>query len=312
MALLARKTIILAKKETTYGVDATPTGAANAILAEIDPSAITPLAGDTIQRNNARPYLGSFEQIHVNSHVIVPFSVEMVGSGSLGVAPAWAPLLLACGYDETINAGTSVEYDPLSIADTDSVTIYFHLDGQKHALVGARGTFTISMQANQIPKLNFTFTGMWVNPASVADPTPTFTSFQAPVPVNNANTSAAVLYTIDLVLNSLNVDNGNQVIHMDRPNEEKVQITDREISGSVEFQMTTLTAKNWFTSAIANTLSGISITHGPATKRVQLTSDRCQLIQPKYGNFNGEATLQANLLFVPSDAGNDEFQITVL
>jgi hypothetical protein len=312
MALLARKTIILAKQEVTYGVDAAPTGAANAILAEIDPSAISPLAGDTVQRANARPYLGGYDQIHVNTHVIVPFSVEMVGSGSLGVAPAWAILMLACGYEQTINAGTSVEYDPVSIADTDSITIYFHLDGQKHALVGARGTFTVEMQANQIPKFNFTFTGMWVDPASVADPTPTFTSFQAPVPVNNANTSAAVLYTIDLVLNQFTLDNGNTVVHMDRPNEEKVQITDRAVTGSCEFQATTLTAKNWFTTAKANTVSGINITHGPATKRVQITSSYCQMLQPKYGNFNGEATLQSNLLFVPSDAGNDEVKITVL
>jgi hypothetical protein len=42
--------------------------------------------------------------------------------------------------------------------------MYFELDGQRHALIGARGTFTIKADSQGIPYFHFTFTGMWVDP----------------------------------------------------------------------------------------------------------------------------------------------------
>jgi hypothetical protein len=42
---------------------------------------------------------------------------------------------------ETIVAVTSVTYAPASNS-TDSLTMYFELDGQRHALIGARGTWS--------------------------------------------------------------------------------------------------------------------------------------------------------------------------
>lgn len=102
MALLNRKRTLLAKIETVYGTDSAPTGAANAILCRnLD---ITPLEGQTVSRDLVRPFYGNSEQLPTSMYVKASFEVEMAGSGTAGVAPAWGPLLRACGFAETILA----------------------------------------------------------------------------------------------------------------------------------------------------------------------------------------------------------------
>ena len=101
MSLKTRKTIILAKVETTYGTDATPDGTNNAIL--VTEPTITPLAGSTVSRNNARTYLGNNQHIHVGSHVQCSFKVELAGGGAVDTAPPWGELLEGCGMAETVN-----------------------------------------------------------------------------------------------------------------------------------------------------------------------------------------------------------------
>ena len=61
MPLLARKKIILAKTESTYGTDPTPTGVANAIL--VRNLNLTPQDADLVNRDLVRPYLGRSEQL---------------------------------------------------------------------------------------------------------------------------------------------------------------------------------------------------------------------------------------------------------
>ncbi|MBU1692298.1 MAG: hypothetical protein KJ958_05525 [Gammaproteobacteria bacterium] len=100
--MLTRKRTILGKIETTYGQDPTPSGASNAILvSNINP---TPQETEMADRNLIRPHLGSSEQLPVAIHSMVEFDVEVAGSGTAGVAPAYGPLLRACAFAETILA----------------------------------------------------------------------------------------------------------------------------------------------------------------------------------------------------------------
>ena len=66
MPLLTRRRTILAKLENTYGVDATPTGSANAIL--IRNLNVTPLNAEVASRDLVRPYLGNSEQLIASKH----------------------------------------------------------------------------------------------------------------------------------------------------------------------------------------------------------------------------------------------------
>lgn len=102
MPKVQRRRTILAKIESTYGTDSVPTGNANAIL--VTDLNVSPLAADIVDRNLIRNYMGSSDQLIANARVECDFSVEMAGAGTAGSAPAYGPLLRACGLAETILA----------------------------------------------------------------------------------------------------------------------------------------------------------------------------------------------------------------
>ena len=187
MPLLTRKRLLLAKAEVTYGTDPTPTGAANAIL--VRNLEIVPLQSDVVQRELIRPYLGNYDQLLANTRVQVTFEVELAGSGTAGTAPAYGPVLKACGLSETIAASTSATYAPIS-ASFSSVTLYFFQDGIRHVVTGARGTFTLNGAVGAIPTIAFTMTGVFNAPTDTALSAPTYQNQATPLIFKNGNTTS--------------------------------------------------------------------------------------------------------------------------
>lgn len=309
MPLNNRKQIVLAKIESTYGTDSVPTGAANAIL--VSGLEIRPFEAETEQRGNIRPYLGNDGDIHVGARQGLKFLVELAGAGAAGTAPAYGPLLRACAFAETINAGIDVQYDPVS-EGFESVTLYFNVDGQRHVLTGARGTVKLMMEVNKIPHLEFDFTGQWNDPASAALPTPDFSAFQIPANVGPAQTSGFSLHAWSGEPTKLELDLSNQVVNHETFVSQEIAITDRQPGGSLTAEAAALGTFNPFTIANANTFGALALTHGATTgNQVVVNAPNVQLIQPKYSELNNVTMIEMGLKLIPGNAGNDEFKLTV-
>lgn len=309
MALLTRKRTILAKAETTYGTDATPTGAANAIL--VRNLSITPLNAELVSRDLVRPYLGASEQLIASSYVSVEFEVEMAGSGTAGTAPGYDALLKACGMASTVAAGVSVTYAPVS-SSFSSVTIYYNVDGVLHKVTGARGNVELDIQVGQIPVFRFSFTGLYNAPTDTAAPAVTYTTFQTPLAANSDNTSAFSFYSYSGALQSLNLNLNNAVTYRSLIGAEDVLMTDRQVGGTAVFEAPTIAQKDFFSLALGTTLGSLDITHGTtAGNKVQIVSARAKVNNPTYQDLNGIHMLQAPFNLVPSTTGNDEFSIVV-
>lgn len=309
MPLLSRKRTILAKTEITYGTDPTPTGTANAIL--VRNLNITPLNAELASRDLVRPYLGASEQLLASSYVAVDFEVEMAGAGTAGTAPAYGPLLLACGMSETLVALATATYTPVSTA-FKSVTIYYNVDGVLHKITGARGNVELNIAAGQIPTFKFSFTGLYNAPTDTAAPTVTYTSFQTPLVANNDNTTGFSLFSYSGVLSSLALNLNNAVAFRNLIGLEDVLMTDRQVNGTCVIEAPNMAAKDFFSIALGNTLGALDITHGTtAGNRVQISSARVDISNPTYQDMNGIQMLQIPLTLVPSTAGNDEISIVV-
>lgn len=100
--LLFRQKLILAKLESSYGVDPTLTGGANAILTK--DLQIQTFQGNTVDLNYDKGHLGNDKSIYVSPYSTLGFGVDIAGAGTAGVAPAYGPLLRACGFQEIVNA----------------------------------------------------------------------------------------------------------------------------------------------------------------------------------------------------------------
>ena len=177
MVMLKRKQVILAKIETTYGSDPTPTAGANAILA-INPEIKE--VKEVLERNINISSLSNKPSLKGKESIELTFGVELKGSGAAGTAPRLGALLQACSMDETVVGSTSVTYAPVS-ASQESVTIYLYIDGRLHKLTGARGSFKLTAPAGQLAMLEFTFKGIHNAVANAAIVSGTYDTPNPPV-----------------------------------------------------------------------------------------------------------------------------------
>lgn len=307
MPLLARKKIILAKIETTYGTDPTPTGSANAIL--VRNLNINPLETDVAERDLIRPYLGQSDRITAAQRVMVEFECELMASGTLGTVPQVSPLLRACAMGETINAGVSVVYAPVS-QTFESCTIYANVDGVLHKLTGARGTYSIEMNNKQLPVIKFQMTGIWSAPTDTALPTPTYTSV-IPQAINNINTTAFTFHSYSAIASQFAFDIGNSVVHRTLVGgTEQVLVTDRKATGQLQIESTTIAQKDYFTIAKNSTPGALSVTHGTTNgNKVQVDAPAVPIVKLGYAELDGIQMTQMDLALLPT-TGNNELTLT--
>jgi hypothetical protein len=311
MSLLDRKKLILAKIETVYGTDSVPTGAANAILTT--GLKITPMEGDDVDRELDTPYFGAQPTIPASLHAKVSFAVELEPSGTAGTAPGWGVLMRACAMAQTISAGVSVTYSPITNVPHDAVTIYVNLDGVNYVVLGARGTVKLAMAAQAIPKLEFEFQGLWTAPTDTAAPTPVYTAFAKPLVSNVTNTPVFTVNATTLRLKDLTFDLANEIENRFLiGGTDEVIITDRKPMIEMEVEARPMATLNPYTLARDQTTVPLVLQHGVAAgRRATLNVPRLQLMRP-----DSPGADQGRIMFplkgsVLPNTGNDEFTLVL-
>ncbi|MFN3971245.1 MAG: phage tail tube protein [Gemmobacter sp.] len=310
MPLFWNRKVILAKIETSYGTDAAPTGADNAVLALN--ITLAPMEGEDVARGLERPTLGADATIPAGLHAKLSFEVETAPSGTAGTAPAWGPLLRACAVAQVVSAGVSVAYNPISTAH-ESATLHFFVDGTRYALTGARGTAKLMFAASAVPKFMFEMTGLFTQPVAVANPTPTLTAWMDPQIVSDATTPTCSFNAVDLVMRSLEFDLGNQIAPRFLVNSESILIPQRSEKIAAVVEAVPLATLNPYALAAAQTTAALSLVHGTGAGRITtLAVPRAQIQRPQ-GLSNQDGLVEWPLSFVPlpGTAGNDQWTLTL-
>ena len=314
MSFKTRALVALAAMETTYGVDPTPTAVANAI--EILQPQLQPFNADEIARERARPAAGFDPVLLAGRNVVLSGQVELSGSGSSGAgiaAPAYGPILRACGLAETLVTTVGqerVEYDPVS-AEEESVTIYFFQAGARHRMTGARGTWGLQLSERQLPAFTFSITGLFETVTAAALPSDAdWSGFVNAVEMSEPNTQFT-LGGFAAVMESFTLAANNQVVLRDRANSREVQITDRGPTGQLQIQAPDPATQNYWSTISNETLVALQLIHGTQPgNRVQVDAPAVQIHAPSYADSQGTVMLSASLRF-NRVAGDDEFKITV-
>ena len=312
MARKVRNTAILAKIQTAVGVDAAPTGAANALL--VSNLQAPNFNANNVDRDNVRPYFGASEQLVGTNYYTVGFDIELAGSGTAGEAPAFDCLLRACALAADVQSAY-VEYTPITDAQ-EAVTIYWYDSGVLHKLIDAMGTFVLKVNVGERPVLSFSFTGKYggITAASVVDVT--LTGFKTPKVVTDTN-------TLDLVFGAayaagaltggtaqtstgLEVDIGNTVTFTPLVGLEAVDITARAAKIKTKFDQTAANEVAFMADVLANTTRAVSMQHGTVAGNIALIhAPAVQFINPTKEDLNGRRLIGYEGRLVPS-AGNDE------
>ena len=307
MTLRTSQRLLLAEIESSYASDPTPDGT-NAIL--VRSLEITPIQSDVVERELIRGFMGNFEALLANQRVELTFEVELAGSGAAGTAPAWSPIMKACGCSETIVASTSVTYAPVS-SSFSSCTFYYFTDGLRHKVTGARGSFSISAEVGAIPTISFTFQGIYNAPDDSANPTPTYANQAKPVLFKNGNTTSQQLFSYAGAVQSFNFDLAGSLVYRELVGGTKeVLFTDRKPSGSIVLEAELVATHDFFGDITGTSTGNNTFQHGTSAGNiVTFSAPQTDLTSASYSDSDGIQMLNLDYNATPTDAGNNEFSV---
>lgn len=275
-------TVILAKKEATYGTDAAPTVAANAVLTRN--FSAKPIDVDQIDRNLDMPNYGAFPGGPSNERRTSSYEVEIAGSGAAGTAPGWMELLEGCGMAAaTLNAGVSaVQTFAPAGASVSSLTHYDFLTDQRRKMAGSVGSFSFDFTAGTYPYFGFNWTGL-VPAATPFDKTApgaaTLTRWKAPVEVNNANTTFA-LDGYAAKLRSWKGDANVQTALRSLVGSRYVRRGNHKLTSTVMIEAPDIATKDYIQTLRAGSLIAVSMVHGTvAGNIVELGATKVQVTE---------------------------------
>jgi len=310
MTLRTSQRLLLAEIESTYGTDPTPTGAANAIL--VRSLEITPIQADVVERQLVRGFMGNFEALLAFQRVEMTFEVELAGSGTAGTAPAWGPIMKACGATETIVADTSVTYAPRS-SSFDSVTLYYYTDGLRHKVTGARGSFSINATVGEIPTISFSFQGIYNAPDDSANPTPTYQNQAKPVLFKQGNTTAQQLFSYAGAVESFTFDLNAELIYRELVGgSREVLYNDRKPSGTVVLEAELVATHNYFGDITGTSTGNNTFQHGQTGGNIAtFSAPQTDITGLSYSDSSGIQMLNVEYNATPTDAGNDEWSLAM-
>lgn len=228
--MLRRRTVVAAKIESTYGDDASPVSATDSMLcydADWKPGL------EDIERN---PYRSSLSRLMPRKGVqsgTLTFKTEILGSGTVGTAPAISPILRACGYKIASDAAGVVYYPEDDQTLMPSCTIYVWMDGYKFVLLGCRGNVEFNFEAGKVGVISFT-----IEPKSWTkseEAFPTDGGYPSTVPATCVNCN----FTIggySAVVPVITINSGNTLAKSMSVNTTSgvvaINVTDRKMTGS--------------------------------------------------------------------------------
>lgn len=300
--------ILLAKIEGTYGVDPTAAAANGILVTNVE---LNPMEGNDVSRELEYPWFGGQPEVPTELRVQLTFSTELAGSGAAGTAPAWGPLARACGMAEVIVPATSVTYSPIT-DNPESVTFYFWVGDTRHIITGVRGTGVTTVNANGIPTIRWTFTGLFTTPTQAGRTLPDLSAFQTPLVANNTNTPDFTINGVDMVMREFSMNLNNQVVPRLLVNREEILITGRDEEISAKVEAMSVNTFNPYALSQNQTSVAVNLVHGTAAGNiVTVNAPTCQL-KRLTGYEQQDGITEWPLSLKPLAAtGNDQFTITL-
>lgn len=202
-------------------------------------------------------------------------------------------------------------YTPLSTGFESGET-FFQYGPNKHPLLGVRGNVTLNAAADAYFDMQFdmmglpgTFTG------NEALPTVDFSAFQDPLLLSNDDSPYVALGGFECNLRSFNVNVGQNTAIRSLVGSKKARIGGRSASGSIVLEAPDLDTKDYFASLASGAYNTFELIHGTARGATVHLTARLQLTGVRYQDEDGVAMLAADIVAVPSDAGNDELTLAI-
>lgn len=210
-----------------------------------------------------------------------------------------------------IVALTSVTYNPISSA-MESLYFKLWIESTLYALKGSRGTAQLTVNAQGIPVIRWTFTGLFVPASEGAPASPTLTGFKDPLLATTVNTPTFTINSVPLVMRDFSFDLGNDVQPRLLIGRDEIRIVNRREQINSVVEAVPVSTLNPYVLANAATLVPLSLVHGTvAGSIITVSAPKCQIRRPT-GLQNNQNITEWPLQLAPMpNAGNDQFTIAL-
>lgn len=302
MAILVERTIALVKKETTYGVDATPSATTNFIaVADVNVTPQYTYFDPAAMDGSLSPRTGN---VGGQRSIEVSFTHEVQLNATTPTAPPCGPLLEACGF-----AVTSGVYTPVSTGFS-SATIYVYFDGLLWKIRGARGNVEIVCAAGDAVKFNFTMRGLYDDPTDATFPA-SWTDLGGEPLMAMGGIFAWGSITPCIETLNVNLNNDLQVLGCigEDYGAHEIAITNRNPEGSANPDMTTISEIDWHTLMNTPTLSAVTYTMTDGTNHCTLSIPKAQIMEIGTGTRSNIRSWDIPFKCV-RNAGDDEVSLS--
>lgn len=282
MPRLKRNTVFAAKVEGTIGSAETLT-AAEGVFNCYDLMIQPTIQMETRESQGCFAHLSSVPGGRMG---VATFKTDLGWDGT-ATEPKWMSVLgPACGLVEATNVWTPRSEAPGSNVKT--VTIGAYVDGERRQIVGAVGNVKFVLPTGRMAYAEWTFTGCWVAPATVANLAPTYPT---DLPLRFASVAALTFSSQALITESITIDLGNEVVMR-----ESAATASGYISGIITNRRPTVTA-NPETILIATqdrpgmwlamTEGALQITlDGPLATTLAFSAPKAQIVNIQQGDRN--------------------------
>src|SRR5574343_639355 len=166
--MLTRQTVIWCARETTYGTDPVMTSTYALLAWDVN----IDIKGDQLVRDVLRDTLSPIAHVIGMKEVELTFKTELKGIGAPVATAAnltaydFDRLISGCSFNKGTISGTSITYALVSNDSTiSSFSFYVHLGdstaGNRHKILGARGTPKFNLKAGKFAEVEWKFNGVY-------------------------------------------------------------------------------------------------------------------------------------------------------
>lgn len=306
MTFLGRKRVLAAATETTIGT-AESLDAGDAAFNVYDP--IIQLASEMQEREGQ----GGFGYLASSAGArsgVATFRTMLEWDGT-DTEPSWAETFLpACGW---VKSGSV--YTPRSEAPGSNVktlTIGCYVDGIFKSIVGAVGSFVVTLPTGRAGYIDWTFTGAWIaSPTAVSIIAPTYPTAK---PLRFAN-GLAEWNDVNLCVESATINSGNEVFLRECPTTDagyiSAIVTNRKPTITVNPEMVTIATQDRWAAWLAETQYALELDcEGPtgtaSNAILSFDAPKAQIINNQEGDRNNIVTDELEFLCGKNGATHDQ------
>jgi hypothetical protein len=302
MPLLKRIRTLAAKVEATPGTAESLTaseGVFNAYDVMIQPS----IAMTDREGSGSFNYLTSITE---GQTATVTFRTDIPWDGTSSEPTVFSVLMPACGWTETTNV-----WKPRSEApgtNVKTLTLGVYVDGLLKTIKGAVGTWVMTLPTGRFVTIEWTFTGVYVEPTAVAIITPTYPTTN---PLKFTSAAACTFNSVAMAVEQITIDAGNEITMLEDPTQASGfsygVITNRRPTINANPESVLVATQNRHNIWTTFTPYAIQITlDGPTTSTLGITAPKAQIINIQEADRNRIVTDEIEFLCTKNGATQNE------